>query len=237
MDNRFTPLKSESLKDLFVKEVEARIISGQLKPGDRLPPEREMASLMGISRSIVNSGILELSSKGFVRVIPRKGTEIVDYKTEGTPSILSSIMNYNEGKLSTKLFNGMMDTRLLIEMESARCAAKNRTEDDLKVFEALISNAQQQTDINSYVEFNYNFHHRVTIASGNIVYAMIFKSFEPVCKNLIGIYFAAGDYYKKSLDLHLELYKAIKAKQSDSAAEAMKEILLEGRSKLEYLAT
>ena len=80
----FAPLKAESLKELFVKEIEAKIISGQLRPGDRLPPERELASLMEISRSIVNSGILELESKGFVKVIPRKGTVIVDYKTEGT---------------------------------------------------------------------------------------------------------------------------------------------------------
>ncbi|HOC09029.1 MAG: FadR family transcriptional regulator [Clostridiales bacterium] len=233
----FAPLKAESLKELFVKEIEAKIISGQLRPGDRLPPERELASLMEISRSIVNSGILELESKGFVKVIPRKGTVIVDYKTEGTPSILSSIMNYNGGKLSPKLFNDMMETRLLIEVECAKCAAKNRTEDDLKAMEVLIDNAQQQVDTNSYVEFNYNFHHRVTIASGNTVYAMIFKSFEPVCKNLIRIYFESGDYYKQSLDLHLELYKAIKEKQSDDAVEAMKKILLEGRSKLEPLAT
>ena len=126
---------------------------------------------------------------------------------------------------------------MLIEVECAKCAAKNRTEDDLKAMEVLIDNAQQQVDTNSYVEFNYNFHHRVTIASGNTVYAMIFKSFEPVCKNLIRIYFESGDYYKQSLDLHLELYKAIKEKQSDDAVEAMKKILLEGRSKLERLAT
>lgn len=236
MTLNYSTLKSESLKELFVKEIEAKIISGQLKPGDRLPPEREMASLMGISRSVVNSGILDLESKGFVEIIPRKGTIIVDYKNEGTPLILSSIMNYNEGKLSLKLFDSLIDTRLLIEVESAKCAAMNRTEENLINLAALITNVKENiNDVESFVEFNYKFHHQVTIASGNIVYGMIFKSFEPVCKNLIRLYFQEGDYSIHSFAAHEKLYEAIKNRNKEMAEKIMKEILLEGRKELTRL--
>ena len=236
MNTNYNRLKSESLKELFVKEIEAKIISGQLKPGDRLPPEREMASLMGISRSVVNSGILELESKGFVEIIPRKGTLIVDYKKEGTPLILSSIMNYHEGKISLKLFDCLMDTRLLIELECAKLAAMNRTDEDLEDLEKLILDVKENlNDVESFVEFNYKFHHQVTIASGNILYGMIFKSFEPVCKNLIKLYFQEGDYFAQSLTAHEKLYEAIKYQNKESAQEIMKEILLEGREELTRL--
>lgn len=236
MTLKYSTLKSESLKELFVKEIEAKIISGQLKPGDRLPPEREMASLMGISRSVVNSGILDLESKGFVEIIPRKGTIIVDYKNEGTPLILSSIMNYNEGKLSLKLFDSLIDTRLLIEVESAKCAAMNRTEENLINLAALITNVKENiNDVENFVEFNYKFHHQVTIASGNIVYGMIFKSFEPVCKNLIRMYFQDGNYSLHSLIGHEKLYQAIKDQNIDLAAKFMEEILQEGREELTRL--
>ena len=236
METNYNTLKAESLKELFVKEIEIKIISGQLKPGDRLPPEREMASLMGISRSVVNSGILDLASKGFVEIIPRKGTIVVDYKNEGTAFMLSSIMNYNEGKLSLKLFNSMMDTRLLIEVESAKCAAINRTEDDLKNLEKLILDVKDNiSDLESFVQFNYKFHHQVTIVSGNIVYGMIFKSFEPVCKNLIRMYFQEGDYFQQSFMAHEKLYQAIKEQKKDRAGKIMEEILLEGRGELTRL--
>lgn len=236
MNTNYNTLKSESLKELFVKEIEAKIISGQLKPGDRLPPEREMASLMGISRSVVNSGILDLESKGFVEILPRKGTIIVDYKKEGTPLILSSIMNYNEGKISLKLFDSLMDTRLLIEVESAKCAAINRTNEDLKSLEKLIVYVKENLyDVECFVEFNYKFHHQVTIASGNIVYGMIFKSFEPVCRNLIRLYFQEGDYSHHSLVNHEELYQAIKNQNKDIAGKVMEEILQEGRKELTRL--
>ena len=236
MDLNYNTLKSESLKELFIKEIEAKIISGQLKPGDRLPPEREMAALMGISRSVVNSGILDLQAKGFLEIIPRKGTVVVNYKNEGTPLILSSIMNYNEGKLSLKLFDSLIDTRLLIEVESARKAALNRTEENLINLETLIANVKENfNDVDSFVEFNYKFHHQVTIASGNIVYGMIFKSFEPVCKNLIRMYFQEGNYFQQSLISHEKLYQAIYDQDKDRAAKIMEEILLEGREELTKL--
>ncbi|TAH56549.1 MAG: FadR family transcriptional regulator, partial [Methanosarcina mazei] len=178
MEYNFQKLKAESLKDLFVKEMEAKIISGELKPGDRLPPEREIAARMGISRSIVNSGLIELASKGFVAIKPRKGTIVIDFRSEGTAQILTSIMNYNQGRINMKLFYSMIDTRLLIEVESAKLAARNRNNEDLEVLENLLKDIEGNTQpsIDEIVEFNYRFHHRITVASGNIVFAMIFKS-------------------------------------------------------------
>lgn len=52
---------SKSLKAGFVEIMEAKIFSGELKPGDRLPPERELALQLGISRGSVNQGILDMA--------------------------------------------------------------------------------------------------------------------------------------------------------------------------------
>lgn len=234
MEYNFQKLKAESLKDLFVKEMEAKIISGELKPGDRLPPEREIAAQMGISRSIVNSGLIELASKGFVAIKPRKGTIVIDFRSEGTAQILTSIMNYNQGRLDIKLFYSMIDTRLLIEVESAKLAARNRSNEDLKVLENLLKDIEGNTlpSIDEIVEFNYRFHHRITAASGNIVFAMIFKSFEPVCKNLIRMYFEADDFRQESLEQHRQLYLSILERDSVKSEKIMKKILLQGKKQL-----
>lgn len=224
-----------------MKQIEAKIISGELEPGDRLPPERELASQMGISRSIINSGILELASKGFVEIKPRKGTIVVDYKNEGTAQILTSIMNYNQEKFDIRLFYGMMDTRLLIEVESARCAAQNRTDEDLDILKKLleVNNSNAATDVSSLEDFNYQYHHRITIASGNSVFAMIFKSFEPVCRSLIRIYYesAASDaaFLQQSFRQYNKLYQAVLNKNSETAAKTMEDILLHGKKELTRL--
>ena len=59
-------ISTPSLKDLFVKELENKILSGELKVGDKLPSERELASSMQVSRAVVNAGIAELEQKVFL---------------------------------------------------------------------------------------------------------------------------------------------------------------------------
>ena len=63
---QFQKISTPSLKDLFVKELENKILSGELKVGDKLPSERELASSMQVSRAVVNAGIAELEQKGFL---------------------------------------------------------------------------------------------------------------------------------------------------------------------------
>ena len=56
----FEKLVSPSLKDLFITHIEAMILSGELPVGQQLPPERQLAQSMGVSRAVVNSGVAEL---------------------------------------------------------------------------------------------------------------------------------------------------------------------------------
>ena len=60
----FEKLVSPSLKDLFITHIEAMILSGELPVGQQLPPERQLAQSMGVSRAVVNSGVAELERHG-----------------------------------------------------------------------------------------------------------------------------------------------------------------------------
>ena len=62
----FRKLTTPSLKEVFVQEVENMILSGELKIGDKLPPESELVESTGVSLSVVTAGIAELESCGFV---------------------------------------------------------------------------------------------------------------------------------------------------------------------------
>ena len=58
------------------------ILSGRLMVGEKLPPERELAESMQVSRAVVNSGITELARKGFLIIKPRVGTFVADYRRQ-----------------------------------------------------------------------------------------------------------------------------------------------------------
>ena len=60
----FQKISSPSLKELFIEQLEHMILSGKLKIGEKLPPERQLSEMMQVSRAVVNSGISELEKKG-----------------------------------------------------------------------------------------------------------------------------------------------------------------------------
>ena len=79
----FTKISAPSLRELFVQQLEHMILSGNLKIGEKLPPERELAQAMQVSRAVVNSGIADLERKGFLIIRPRVGTFVADYRKNG----------------------------------------------------------------------------------------------------------------------------------------------------------
>ena len=87
-DNLFKPLKTASLKEEFVLYMEELILSGSLKQGERLPPERKLAKNFGVSRPIVHEGILTLETRGLVTLRPRHGVVVNDYRKQGTLDLL-----------------------------------------------------------------------------------------------------------------------------------------------------
>ena len=81
---QFQKLSAPSLKELFVTQLENKILSGELKVGEKLPSERELATSMQVSRAVVNAGISEMEQKGFLIVRPRVGTFVEDYRKNGS---------------------------------------------------------------------------------------------------------------------------------------------------------
>ena len=123
---------SLSVRQTFVQEIERQILSEELKPGDRLPTSRELCSKMGVSLTIVNAGVAELANKGFVEVKPRHGVYVTDYRTSGNPAILSSIVQYNGGRLNAHDIRSFCETRAALDPMAAELAVERATEKDLE---------------------------------------------------------------------------------------------------------
>ena len=116
---------SPSLKELFVAELEGMILSGKLEIGAKLPPERELAESMQVSRAVVNSGLDEMEKKGFLVVKPRIGTFVADYRKYGTADTLVSIMQYNGGMLRDKEVRSILEVRIMFMNLAATLAIDN----------------------------------------------------------------------------------------------------------------
>ena len=86
----FARISAPSLKSLFVSQLQGMILSGELPVGAQLPPERELAERMQVSRAVVNSGLAELAKQGFLEVQPRQGVRVADYRRKGNLGTLAA---------------------------------------------------------------------------------------------------------------------------------------------------
>ena len=221
--------KTETLKDIFIKEIEKLIISGELHIGQKLLPERDLAEKMKVSRIVVHSGLKELAVKGFVTIIPRQGTFVNDYIKGSTLNILNSLTNYS-GKLSSSLAKNMVDLRCLLELESVRLAAQKRTDDDLKTLGRIIlrEDVVDKENIEEITNIDFEFHHFIALCSKNIMYSSILKTLEALYIRYAYEFFEKTQAYQDVFHYHHQLYEAIKDRSAENAAVIMSKILKHG---------
>ena len=227
MAAEFNKISIKSVKDAFIDEILHKIISGELEPGDRLPPERELAAALGISRSIVNQGLLQLESMGFVAIRPRHGTVVCDFRKYPTPQSLDALMRYGSSDIGDPLFSDMMEFRILLERECAGLACENAYDSTLdKMEEQLL---RMEAGPEDTADAQYLFHYRLTQASGNSVYSMIFRAFEPVIRALIQLHYdLVPSDWKDAAAMHRRLLEALRRKDKASAQTLCTEIISHG---------
>lgn len=173
----FEKLISPSLKELFISNIEAKILSGELPVGQQLPTERQLAQSMGVSRAVVNSGIVELENRGFLDVRPRVGTFVADYRRAGTMETLKSIMTYNRGRLRNEEIRSILEVRDALDKLAVADIIPHVTELDNMLLLEKVEAIRQARDNRQAAEAVFAFQHELAMLSGNTLLPLIFRSF------------------------------------------------------------
>ena len=135
---RFQTIVAPTITELFERQIQGMILSGQVEPGEKLPTEAELAENMHISKSAVHAGIKNLERMGFLRVSPRHGVYIADWAECGNVDTLISILKYRDGKLDKATTASLLQTRNVIEGLAVRLFVPKRTDDDIAVLRSII---------------------------------------------------------------------------------------------------
>ena len=234
MPQLLNPIRTESLKEAFVKRFEELILSGAFPIGEKLPSERELALQLNVSRPVVHEGLVDLGAKGLVSLIPRVGTVVNDYRTEGSLALLNSLLHYHEGDLETDLLRSLLEMRLLFEVETARRAAVHRTPDQIESFRRLLEE-EKVVDVQDAVEItmlDFRFHHLIALASGNHIYPLLLNSFKECYLNLAGQFFSDPTVVPRVFAFHQEMVRSLEDKDGEKAAHTMQKMLIHGAEQL-----
>lgn len=211
----FQKLSALSLKEMFVCQIRDLILSGQLAVGSKLPPERDLARQMQVSRGVVNSGFAELQKQGFLEVHPRQGVFVADYGKNGNINTLNAIMEYHGDKLGQSEIYSILEVRRALEHLATASVIKNASDEEIFGLEGLLEAIECAKDIQEAIEDTFAFHHRLTVISKNSIMPLIYISFKPVVTQLWKRFCLR--YGKEALyDNTLSLYKCIRERDVEA---------------------
>lgn len=176
----FRPIVAPSIRELFIQQLEGAILSGQLKPGDRLPTERELADTMHISKTVVHEGLRELHRLGFLDIASRRGVTVADYAQTGSLETLMAIMDYHGSLPDEKTARSILRLRYYLEAPALRDLAASHTAADLDTLRALQRQAEEAPDTAALAQALFRYHRGVAFLSGNTITPLLFNAFKKV---------------------------------------------------------
>ncbi|MCK5155337.1 MAG: FadR family transcriptional regulator [Spirochaetales bacterium] len=224
---RLKPVAVPTPKEIFVKQIEELILSGEIGPGEKIPPERILADKIGVSRPVVHEGLLDLAGKGLVTMKPRHGCYINDYRKSGSFELLNALYHYNSGELTEEIRDGLEELRTLIGTDAIRKITL--LQERKKITDKLLSITKEGEILKpgqsaAKAENDYRFHYTILYHSGNIIYPLILNSAKGVYLNLLEHFFRTPDIEKSVNKIKKKLIDSVIAGNSDTAAGLMKKL-------------
>ncbi len=215
----YRPVKTSRLYEQIVQQVEKSILKGQLKPGDQLPAERELAQRFGVSRTAVREAVKALREKGLVEAYSGRGT-FVTYGTShvpGKPLDLRIRISEEEGAMN------LAELRQILEPEIAALAAA-RIEDQLlaTMREAVAAMDRSLHDPDAYVEADLDFHLAITEAAGNPLVLSLLDSIVGLLREQRSRIFNVDGGPERGQFHHKRILQAMERRDTDAAREAMR---------------
>lgn len=152
-----------AVTDQAIMSIRAMIVSGELAPGDRLPPEKELSERLGLSRNSLREAIKALELIRIVDVRQGDGT----YVTSLEPQLLLEAMSFVVDLHQNRSVIEMFEVRRVLEPYAAGLAAREISDEQLASLRALLDSVDENTSVEDLVAHDIEFHRQITAASGN----------------------------------------------------------------------
>ena len=211
----------EKLPERIVKQIKSQIFSGELKPGDKLPPEKMLCEIFQVSRTSVREAIKELCGLGLLLVKRGSGIFVqpISLKClldEGYPILVDA----------SKDFDDIARVRSLLESEIAALAAKNVTDEELAVMEQSISTCEKAIEDGTVTfdllnESNAIFHRLMARSCGSKVLLYVVQPLWRIMDDVRRLVLTKANRKLESVREHRAIIEALKAHNSDLAREKM----------------
>ncbi len=215
----YQPVERQKVYELIAENLLAQIAGRRLKPGDALPPERELTRRYQAGRSSVREALRMLESKGLIESVGNGSFTVSNFRNPLNNS-LKLLLSLDEANMRE-----IYELRRILEAEAAALAAERRSEADLEDMEVAIGEMAAGLDsdrADSYIEADLRFHLAIAKASGNrLVLHSMHALRDLIRRALMSIYLIPSSP-ERSLEQHRLIRAAILAQDAERARDEMR---------------
>lgn len=235
--NNFHSVKSGKISERIAQQVKDAILKGTMKPGYKLPPERELVKHFQASRVSIREALKNVEASGLLKIKPGSGVFVCEVSSKPISDSLSSII-----RMQRISINELTEARIMLEPYIAKLATEKITDEDLEKLEKNILEALGMVKSNTPSPAqNIEFHSLIAAATKNQVIALTMKTLLDVIKEVT---LEITDHLPKRIEIskqavvyHKKILKALREKNGQRVYELMLRDIIQVQSGLKIITS
>jgi len=216
------PVKNRRYTDHIVEQLKEYILNQELRPGERLPSEGDLAETFGVSRGTIREALHMLEHDGVVNIKkgPGGGIFVSDGNVFQVVESLFYALRWEQ--ISSDSFDVLMETRIMLEDRIARLAARRATEEDFDELRAILEKMEEpDTDHESFVQNDTDFHVCLAKAAKNSILQMFMVAVKQLHNRVVDYEGLHDELFPVAIRFHREIYEAVRGRKPEEAAAVM----------------
>jgi DNA-binding FadR family transcriptional regulator len=203
-----------AVTDEAIEKIKGMIVSGEMRPGDRLPREADLAERLGLSRNSLREAVKALSLIRVLDVRQGDGTYVTSLAPGLLLDALSFVVDFHRDDTVLEFF----EVRRILEPSATALAAQRMTDQDVEGLRALLAELGDAPSIDALVANDLEFHRRIAAGSGNNVLCSLMDSLSgPTTRARIWRGLTQEGAVAKTREQHAAILEAIAARQPELA--------------------
>ena len=217
----FQPIKPKKISSQIAEQIRSSILAGEFTPGEKLPPERELAEMFGVSRPSVREALNILTASGMV----------MSYQGGGT--VVKSLVEISAGNPLSELIKGeqaraldVIEVRKCMEGWTSYYAAQRALPDDLRKLEQIVVAMEHNLEgMKPSQDLDANFHIIIAQATHNVVWLhlmqSIFDAMKEFQRGVWRVVYQTEEDHRLLFQHHREVFEAIRDRDAERARDTM----------------
>lgn len=226
----YSPIHSGRLYEQIVAQIEERILNGELRPGDKLPAERELADQFGVSRTAIREAMKALTHSGLVVIQPGRGTFVTDISSKVVRHSFDMLVR---GSNETGI-KDLIEVREILEPEIAALAAVRAGSEDIESMEeAVRAMDMAMDDLETFIEADLDFHLALAQGSNNVLIPALIDTLVELLREHRKRAASVEGGMSRGQPHHKTILAAIKNNDANAARNSMRGHLEQVRKEIE----